>query len=368
MTAKDEHDSDDLAVHALDAAMSLGAQYAALMSAVSDPVILYSTAFKLVALNPAAESLLQTTTAACVGKPLADVIESPPLRALVYEGAPLSEWSASKQVAYAPEISETAEGIRVLILRDLTALKTLNRSQSEFLRILGHDLRTPLTTMKGFASMLDMGAAGDLNEKQDRYVKKILSGINQITRLVDNIQNAGQYDPETGFYEMRRSLVDVRDTTNRIVSEQLIPADKQDLALHVRIDDDVPVINADVTMIERALANLVDNAVKYTPNGKTVEVSVTVQNNALVFAVHDTGHGIKADDLKRLFQRHVRLEHPETKRVKGVGLGLFIVRSVAYHHGGSAWVESAEGRGSTFFFSLPLRGENLSNPPPGELT
>jgi signal transduction histidine kinase len=368
MTLNDDHDTDDLALASAANQVPLAPQYAALLSAIPDPVILFTPAHIVLALNDAAAALLGMNAAEGAGKPLTALISSPALLAYIFEGKPLTEWSTSKQAAYAPQLTEQADGVRVLTLRDITPLKTLNRSQSEFLRILGHDLRTPLTTMKGFASMLEMGAAGELNEKQHVYVNKVLSGIEQITRLVDNIQNAGQYDPETGFYEMRRSLVDVRDIVNRIVSEQLIPADKQDLVLHVRIDDDVPVINADVTMIERALANLVDNAVKYTPNGKTVEVGVSVQKNALVFAVHDTGHGIRTADLKRLFQRHVRLERPETKRVKGVGLGLFIVKSVAYHHGGSAWVESEEGQGSTFFFSLPLQGENISNSLSGEPT
>ncbi len=98
----------------------------------------------------------------------------------------------------------------------------LIRSQNEFVRIVSHDLRSPLTSMRGFADML--GMVGDLNERQEQFVEKVLSGVAQITALVDNIQDAGRFDPETGFYEMTRSQCDLHDMLNTIVSSYLIPA------------------------------------------------------------------------------------------------------------------------------------------------
>ena len=241
-----------------------------------------------------------------------------------------------------------------------TEYKKLIRSQNEFVRIVSHDLRSPLTSMRGFADML--GMVGDLNERQEQFVEKVLSGVAQITALVDNIQDAGRFDPETGFYEMTRSQCDLRDMINTIVSSYLIPAEKQDLKIDVAVSDDVPIINADSNMLVRAITNLVDNAIKYTPNGRKVDVIGYVRDGNVVIGVRDSGLGISPDDQKQLFQRGVRVPRQEHKQVKGSGLGLFIVKSVALRHGGDAWVESEIGVGSVFSFSIPLKGANLVIP------
>ncbi len=247
-------------------------------------------------------------------------------------------------------------------LRLIARHEKLSRNQSEFLRIVSHDLRSPLTSMKGFASMLEAIIVEDAQKLH--FVEKILSGIGQMTSQIDNFQDAGRYDPETGFYEMERHLVDVADLVNRIVDNQLIPAEKLELSVTTNSADNVPIINADINMLERAVINLVDNAIKYTPNGGNVEVGVFLHANnddtdKLIISVKDTGYGISVEDQKMLFERHVRIHRKEHKRVKGSGLGLFIVRSVAQRHGGDAWVESEIGNGSTFKIGIPLIGDNL---------
>lgn len=235
----------------------------------------------------------------------------------------------------------------------------LMRNQNEFVSIVSHDLRTPLTSMKGFGSMLESQMAGDLNDEQAHFVNKMLSGITQMTSLVDNIQDAGRYDPETGFYEMQRQPSDITDIVRSIVDTHLLPAEKQDLDLRFSTSDDIPIVNIDDRMIERAVINLVDNAIKYTPNGRQVEVKVQRVNDALEITVTDNGYGISEENRKYLFQRHYRVQRREHKLVKGSGLGLFIVRSVARQHGGDAFVHSIEGEGSTFGIRIPLTGENL---------
>ncbi|PJF21648.1 MAG: histidine kinase, partial [Phototrophicales bacterium] len=111
--------------------------------------------------------------------------------------------------------------------------------------------------------------------------------------------------------------------------------------------------------LERAITNLVDNAIKYTPNGREIQIGVKRQDEKIIVSVKDNGLGISPEHQKLLFERHVRIPRKEHKRVKGSGLGLFIVRSVARRHGGNAWVESEEGVGSTFYISIPLNEENL---------
>jgi signal transduction histidine kinase len=254
-----------------------------------------------------------------------------------------------------------SDGLSILAQNTISAARQqkLTRNQNEFVRIVSHDLRSPLTSIQGFASMLRSQMVGDLNEKQAHFVEKILSGIVRMTSLVENIQDAGRYDPETGFYEMERDPCDLTDVARRIVENHLLPAEKQELTLSFRASDDVPIVNVDDTMIERSLTNLVDNAIKYTPNGGHIEIAVERQDNYIIITVSDNGYGISDENLRHLFQRHFRIRRREHKRVKGSGLGLFIVRSVARQHGGDAFVESIEGEGSTFGMRIPLSGENL---------
>jgi signal transduction histidine kinase len=200
---------------------------------------------------------------------------------------------------------------------------------------------------------------GDLSDKQKYFVEKILSGITQMVALVDNIQDAGRYDPETGFYELSRTQCDICEMVTRITNHHLIPAEKQDLTLTVETAADVPIINVDEHMLERAVTNLIDNAIKYTPNGKRIGISVRRADSHVIISVRDNGLGISPENQKLLFERHFRIARQEHRSIKGSGLGLFIVRSVAQRHGGQAWVESADGEGSTFFISIPLEGANL---------
>lgn len=338
-----------------------------LLSSFTDPLLVLDEHKHIVLLNPAAEALFAVSTDTASGKPVGKVVQSDELLALA-NGANnyQTEWVSDDGQTFVPRaepIIATAEGEIggwVIALHDITRFKKLNRSQYEFTRNVTHDLRSPLTSMQGFASMLELGAVGDLNERQAHFVEKILAGIGQVTALVDNIQDAGRYDPETGFYEMSRSQCDLNDLINQIAENHLLPAEKQELELVVQIAENVPIISADVNMLERGLRNLVDNAIKYTPNGGFIKLGAEVQDETITISVTDSGYGISSDNQKQLFERGVRIHREEHKRVKGSGLGLFIVRSVAQGHGGEAWVESDEGKGSTFFISIPLNDANLT--------
>jgi two-component system phosphate regulon sensor histidine kinase PhoR len=332
----------------------------ALIMSSPDPIIVFDSDWQILALNNAAETILNCSSADIIGRAYMDVTPHAEIEAILRACRSEASWRTENKV-YQPQLFHVGEDSPngwVTVLRDITQIDKLNRSQNEFIRLVSHDLRSPLTSIQGFASMLD--SAGSLNEKQTYFVEKVLSGIAQMTALIENIQDAGRFDPETGFYEMTRTPCDVGGLVQRIVADHLVPAEKQELALSVNVIDPLPIINADNLMLERAITNLIDNAIKFTPNGGSITVHVLVQNGALVIGVEDTGLGISADDQKLLFQRHVRLVRKEHQRkVKGSGLGLFIVRSVAQRHHGDAWVVSEPGKGSTFYFSIPLSDANL---------
>jgi signal transduction histidine kinase len=337
---------------------------------IVDPVVVLDENHHVVAMNPAAESVFQTSSGEAVTLPLTDVVNAPQLMALIQnpvdddERPP--EWSTGGEdsLTFLPLLSmvKTPEGLPngwVLALRDVTRFKQLNRNQYEFMRVVSHDLRSPLTAMQGFADMFRMGMVGDLTEKQIYFIDKILAGIAQMSSIVENIGDAGRFDPETGFYEMQRDPTDLSELAREIVQNHILPAEKQELSLLMEIADDLPIINVDHNMITRAVTNLVDNAIKYTPNGGKVVVAIARDDRSVTINVSDDGYGISEENQRKLFQPHYRIPRKEHKKVKGTGLGLFIVRSVAQRHGGDARVESVLGEGTTFSIVIPLKGANL---------
>ncbi|MCK6577665.1 MAG: ATP-binding protein [Anaerolineae bacterium] len=332
----------------------------AVLRGVRDPILIFDNAWKLHRANAAAERVFGAGRS---GETLEAILTDEPFAAQVRSGETPREWtSADETHAFQPRVIVDRDrngetGYYIVILEDVTAIRKLVRNQNEFVHIVSHDLRTPLTTIKGYTGML--GTGGSLSERQTGYIQKIMSGIQQLTSLVDNIQDAGRFDIESGFYKANRSQCDMGDIVARVVHTYVMPAEKQDMELVVDIAPDVPIINADANMLERALLNLVDNAIKYTPNGGKTTIRVFRDENRIVVSVIDTGLGIAQEDQKKLFLRHSRINREEFKRIKGTGLGLFIVRNVALRHGGEAWVQSELNAGSTFSFYIPLDGQNL---------
>ncbi len=338
-------------------------QLAAILASTADPVIVIDAHESILLLNPAAEQALGIVAANVSGHPVGSVIQAEPLLQLLRgEAVETMEWQNEAGQTFAPRVSDVQSDEpggrgRVLILRDITRYKTLHANQNEFVSNVSHDLRSPLTYMQGYATMLPM--VGDLNQKQKDHVDKIVTGIAQMTDLIDKILDAGRLDPETGYYELNREPCDVSKMALDLVSVHSQAAEKKNINLTADIDPGLPILNLDDVMLRRALNNLVDNAIKYTPDNGSVTVAAKVQNGDLVLSVRDTGLGISDENQKRLFERFRRVRRREHQRIKGIGLGLFIVKSVAQRHNGDAWVESKENVGSTFFIRLPMEGVNL---------
>ncbi|MBI1277068.1 MAG: GHKL domain-containing protein [Anaerolineaceae bacterium] len=325
-----------------------------ILDTIKSPIILLDQNQHLIALNQHAQQLFNLTATTIDGKTLTDLPNGEELNRLFDNNNTVREWTVDDHV-YTPVVEAAPHGWTIL-LNDVSNYKRLNNSQSESMRYLLHDLRSPLTAIQGFASM--MNSVGELNEKQEHFINKILSGVAQMTALVENVQDAGRYDPDTGSYQLMRVPTDIGHIVRKIVDNHLVPAEKT-LSVDLSLAENLPVINADETMLQRAINNLVDNAIKYTPDGGEIHVSVTCPDKMILVAVEDTGLGISPENQAQLFNRHARIHRQEFKKIKGTGLGLFIVRSVAKRHGGDAWVKSEEGQGSTFYISIPLVGANL---------
>jgi PAS domain S-box-containing protein len=345
---------------AFDAVRAGQEQLAAILASAMDAIIMVDGEGKTQVFNPSAESLFGIKATEAIGKPFDTIIQDETLLNLMNpdaESADNAEYEAGDGRTYSPHVSTVTNengslNGYLLVLRDVTRFKHLVENMSQFLYTVSHDLRSPLTAAKGFVDMLPM--VGELNEKQSTMQTKILTGIVDMTNLVEKVLDAGRLDPEMGNYELRRETCDPTEIVRKVHTTMNGAAEKKDISLNLKVDEGVPAVKLDEMMLERALTNLVENAIKYSPEGTTVTITAGVNKDNLFFSVSDNGYGIPEEDQKRLFERGQRIRRREHRTVRGSGLGLFIVKNVAQQHGGNATLESKVGEGSTFTIQIPL--------------
>jgi two-component system phosphate regulon sensor histidine kinase PhoR len=314
--------------------------------------------------NPVAWQALGMGVDSPIGKHVNLVIKKPELVKLLQtsvEDVKSSEVSLPDGRVYlATASSIVAEGQkigRVCVLRDITHFKELDALKSEFVSTVSHDLRSPLTLMRGYATMLEM--VGDLNEQQSGYVRKIVVGVESMSRLINNLLDLGRIEADIG---LQLEMLSVFDIVEEVTEALRLQATQKRIQLHVEVPETtIPLIEADRALLQQALYNLVENAIKYTSERKDVWVRINTKQDRMVLEVEDTGIGISPVDQPRLFERFYRSANREAKKERGTGLGLAIVKSIAERHNGRVWVESQLGKGSAFFFEIPLKQKTPHN-------
>ncbi|MCK4488660.1 MAG: GHKL domain-containing protein, partial [Anaerolineales bacterium] len=250
-----------------------------------------------------------------------------------------------------PVISGEHQLGRVCVLRDISQLKEMDELKSDFVATVSHDLRSPLTLMRGYATMLEM--VGELNEQQQNYVHKIITGVESMSHLVQNLLDLGRIEAEVG---LKLDMVSAPDIVTEITDTFKIRASQKKINLRVSPPNQtIPFISADKALLQQALRNLVDNAINFNQQGGEVWVRYQMEEGRIIFEVEDSGIGISPVDQQRLFEKFYRVESREKDKQGGTGLGLAIVKSIAERHGGDAWVESELGSGSTFYLAIPVR-------------
>jgi signal transduction histidine kinase/HAMP domain-containing protein len=331
---------------------------ATILTSTPDPVLVTDHTDRLLLANPAAWEVLPIEETMWNQREIADVLDLPPLVELLEASGgdmhtaevPLEDGRVFQATA-SPIRGEDRELGRVCVLRDISYLKKMDELKSDFVATVSHDLRSPLTLMRGYATMLEM--VGDLNEQQMGYVRKIVSGIESMSHLVMNLLDLGRIEADVG---LNLEIITVEDVIGYVMESLQVPAKQKGIRLEVEhLEHTIPVIEADRVLLQQALHNLVENAIKYTPNGGSVWIRYGVEDESMLFQVEDTGVGISPVDKRRLFEKFYRVERKGNKKMVGMGLGLTIVKSIVEQHRGEIWVESELGTGSTFTFKIPLR-------------
>lgn len=239
-----------------------------------------------------------------------------------------------------------------LVYRTMRREMELVRMKSDFISNVSHELRTPLSLIRMFAETLEMKRVGTERKKRE-YYRTILRETERLTRLVNNILNFSRMEADRRNYHFRP--VDLNIVVNNVLSIYDYQLRERGFTTEIDLETTLPPIHADDEALAEALHNIVDNAIKYSPEKKTLEVRTGVNNDTVFVEVKDSGIGIAAEHHEKIFEKFYRVSGGLVYTTRGSGLGLALVRHIAAAHGGTVEVESTPGKGSTFRLNLPLR-------------
>ncbi|MGE5816875.1 MAG: ATP-binding protein [Deltaproteobacteria bacterium] len=237
--------------------------------------------------------------------------------------------------------------------RQARELEKASQLQADFVAMIAHDLRSPLMNISGAAEVMINGMFGDVNDEQKRWLGKILANSHSLVNLVSDFLDVAKL--EAGYVELRQEQVDLRDLIDKTHDNFLILAQKKEISLTTAVPASVPLVRGDRRRLEQVISNLVSNAIHFTHLGGNVELGMAQTDNAHIkIWVRDNGVGIPQTEIAKLFEKYRQCSNVTESGHKGTGLGLVICKMVIRAHGGSIGVETEEGKGSVFFFSLPL--------------
>ncbi len=335
----------------------------AVLAGIRDAVVAIGPGGEIQLYNRAAEEMLGLRPDV-LGRPVEEALGGSPLAAMLREAAAgrfLSEELAhSGEGGRVVEVSTSpiraaqgrVEGA-VAVVRDVTELRSSERLRRELIANVSHELRTPLTSIKGFAETLLAGALHDPQHAR-RFVEIIEIEANRLMKLVDDLLELSRLETKGVTFELRPTDL---DGICRSVVERTSPR-AEEAGIRMAYEGRGPVVvTADPDRVEQVLTNLLDNALKFTPEGGEIRVRVAREGSEGVVCVQDTGRGIPPEDLPRVFERFYRADRSRARREGGSGLGLAIAKHLVEMQGGRIWATSRPGEGSTFCFSLPLAQE-----------
>jgi two-component system phosphate regulon sensor histidine kinase PhoR len=237
----------------------------------------------------------------------------------------------------------------LLLVQDLTRVRRLETVRRDFISNISHELRTPLASLKALTETLQNGALAD-PQAGPRFLGRINAEVDALTQMAQELLDLSRI--ESGQVELILSPIAPKDLLGSATDRMKMQAERAGLKLSITCEDDLPNIHADKSRLEQVLVNLIHNAVKFTKPGGEVALEAESVSSGIRFAVRDTGVGIPEESLSRIFERFYRVDRSRTG--SGTGLGLSISKHIVEAHGGRIWAESEEGRGSTFYFEIPV--------------
>ncbi len=241
------------------------------------------------------------------------------------------------------------------VVHDITREKEIDKAKSEFVSLASHQLKTPLTSIRWLSESLLGPKSESLSEAQKKYVSDIHEASRRMAEMVNDLLNVSRI--ELGTLAVRVEEFDATELLKAVVSEQQHAATLKQIALKLICPEGLPHLQADKSQVRMVMQNLISNAIKYTPDGGSVEAELSLtggRREVLFFRVSDTGIGIPKGERDKMFQKLFRAGNAQESVPDGTGLGLYVVKSVLEHAGGGITFDTKEGKGTTFYASIPL--------------
>ncbi len=324
-----------------------------LLHEIEDGVMVVSDEQRIILINRMACEAFGIDPVGAVGQPLAAVIQNADARELLSGKGRKGEIALEDGRVFNAHLTPIAKVGHAVVIQDITQLKRIDRIKSDFVSTVSHDLRSPLTAILGYVEL--MGRVGPVNEQQAEFIKRVRQSVQSITALIGDLLDLGRL--EAGF-----------DTQKEATALQLImryavdglkqQSDAKHLSVLLDAPADLPSVLANPLRLRQMVTNLLDNAIKYTPQGGAVRLAARAEGDQVVMTVSDGGIGIPAADQPFIFDKFYRASNARTE-FAGTGLGLSIVRSIVENHGGRVWLESKSGVGTTFTVVLPKYKEEV---------
>jgi signal transduction histidine kinase len=253
------------------------------------------------------------------------------------------------------ELSEFADSFNEMadtIVVNIEEMKTMDNLRRELVANVSHDLRTPLATIQGYLETILIKADSLSEEDKIKYMQTIWGSTERLKKLVEELFELSKLEAKET--KPKPEAFSIAELVQDVQQKNLLIAESKKIELLLKFPYDLPLVFADIGMIEKVLQNLIDNAIKFTPEGGKIIIQLTLQNDEILASVSDTGIGINSKELPNIFDRYNQGKRTQSKEKQGLGLGLAIVKKILEVHSLDIQVESIEGKGTSFFFKVPL--------------
>ena len=338
----------------------------AIITNFTDGLLVFDKENRLSLINPQAEDFFDVKRRDIIGRPILELSTFPTIEPVVtLVGGEIKEVFRKEiqvnerlvlEVSTVSIIREEEKLGTLIILHNVTREKLIERMKTEFVSLAAHQLRTPLSAIKWTLRMLLDGDLGKITEEQRDFIEKSYRSNERMIALINDLLDVTRI--EEGRYLYKPAFTQLESVTQFVINSYKEEAKRRKIKLEFKKPKKkLPKVKVDVEKIRLAIQNLLDNAVRYTRLGGKVTVSLKYAKKEIEFSVQDSGIGIPEDQKERVFTKFFRGANVLRLETEGSGLGLFITKNVIEAHGGEIWFESEEDKGTTFYFTIPVKEE-----------
>jgi two-component system phosphate regulon sensor histidine kinase PhoR len=337
----------------------------AVIDSLSDGILVTDDAGCIILYNQKADAFLDLKGHAALGQPFQDHIKNQVVVEMITkimirdnpyqaEEICLMDTGDNRIRVHVNPVRDAQEALlgTVTLLHDVAQLSAIEKVQSNFLAMVSHQLKSPLSSTLLQTSILLDGMVGELGEKQRDLIQKIKAKIRGMTELVNDVLDVCFI--EEGAHVAQIEALNLSEISQRAIELMQPQAHDKNISFQLTIDEEPPLISGNRSSIEAMFINLISNAIKYTPTNGQFRVHIMKKGQHIQIQVSDNGIGIEAKDIPHIFNKFFRERSERTKHIGGTGLGLSIVKGVVDAHQGSIYVESEVGKGSTFTVTMPI--------------